>query len=77
MRYAGEINELVRYLPQFAKVPCLFDRFENPYSDLIVRLPPTQSEPVVPVAMVSKGYALISSTMKRSMPSARRYESTS
>ncbi len=59
MHYAGEIDELLACLPQFAKIPCLFDHFENPYSDLIVRLPPMQSEPVVPVAMVSKGYALI------------------
>lgn len=57
--FDGPLSSLVEELPQFSRVPFLMDRYENPRTDLIARLPLHRNEPVVPLAMVSKGYALI------------------
>jgi len=57
--HKGSLNELLALLPQFACVPFIMDRYENPYTDLIVRLPLHGNEPTVPIAMVSKSYGLV------------------
>jgi hypothetical protein len=55
----GPLCSVVEELPQFSRIPFLMDRYENPTADLIARMPKNRHEPVVPLAMVSKNYALI------------------
>lgn len=57
--YQGSLGALLALLPQFACVPFMVDRYENPNTDLIVRLPLHRNEPTVPIVMVSKSYVLV------------------
>lgn len=59
---AGPLSKIVKLIPRFERMQCGLGANENPFADLIFRMPLTPSEHPIPVAMVSKSYALIQHT---------------
>lgn len=59
LRFEGTLGDVVAHLPLVARMPFVTAQMENPAADLIVRLPQEPGEAVVPLAMVSKGYGLV------------------
>lgn len=52
-------GNIVESLPEFRRQPFQLNGTENPYLDLIVRLPFSGDDQLVPIATVSKQYALV------------------
>lgn len=57
--FEGALGDVADHLPLVARMPFVTAQMENPAADLIVRLPKEPGEAVVPLAMVSKGYGLV------------------
>jgi hypothetical protein len=58
-RLDGRLSELESSLPQFSQEPCTYENALNEYVDLIVRESEPDDDRRVPLATVSKRYALI------------------
>ena len=61
-RWEGTLENLEASLPSFTRLPMTFEHALNEYLDLIVREPMPNDDRRVPVATVSKRYALIQHT---------------